>query len=279
VAARSRRDYYAVLGVPHGSDRDTIRRAFRSLAAEWHPDVSDDPEALDRFREIAEAYEVLSRPDTRERYDRYGFDPRGMGGFSTATGSASGMFDDLLDLAAAFKRAGGRGGDVAVEVHVEAADAEKGGRRGVRYTALTVCPACHGEGGAPGSARVACTDCGGRGRRRDGAERASRLELCGTCRGSGRVQAEPCGRCEGAGRFESERAVLVEVPSATTNGDVLRVVGEGNAGGRSAEPGDLLVTVHVGPERAARTLRLIAAATVACVVVVVVLVVVFLTLE
>ena len=76
VAARSRRDYYAVLGVPHGADRTTIRRAFLTLAAEWHPDVSVDPEAVERFREIAEAYEVLSRPDTRERYDRYGFDPR-----------------------------------------------------------------------------------------------------------------------------------------------------------------------------------------------------------
>jgi molecular chaperone DnaJ len=260
VAARSRRDYYAVLGVPHGASRETIRRAFRTLAAEWHPDVSDDPEAVERFREIAEAYEVLSRPDTRERYDRYGFDPRGVGGFSSGAGSASGMFDDLLDLAAAFKRAGGRGTDVAVEVHVAPGDAAKGGRRGVRYTALTVCPACHGEGGVPGSARVACAECGGRGRRRGPNDGPTRLELCSSCRGSGRVHAEPCLRCEGAGRFESERAARVEIPPRSADGDELRVPGAGNAGGRNAEPGDLVVTVRVGQGSARKRASLLVAA-------------------
>jgi molecular chaperone DnaJ len=279
VAARSRRDYYAVLGVQHGADRDTIRRAFRTLAAEWHPDVSDDPEAVERFREIAEAYEVLSRPDARERYDRYGFDPRGVGGFTASAAGTAGMFDDLLDLAAAFKRAGGRGTDVAVEALVTPEGAEQGGRKGVRYTALTVCPACHGEGGAPGSARVACAACGGRGRRRNGSEGSARLSLCDACRGSGRVHAEPCPRCDGAGRFESERVALVEIPAGTDDGDELRIAGEGNAGGRNAEPGDLLVTVRIGARPAGRRLRLLAAVTAACAVAVVVLIVVFLTLD
>jgi molecular chaperone DnaJ len=267
VAAGSRRDYYAVLGVQHGASRDAIRRAFRSLAAEWHPDVSDDPEAIERFREIAEAYEVLSRQDARERYDRYGFDPRGVGGFPAGAAGAAGMFDDLLDLAAAFRRAGGRGADVAVEVDVPRADAARGGRRGVRYTALTVCPACHGEGGSPGSARVACAECEGRGRKGRGPGGSARLELCGSCRGSGRVYARPCGRCEGAGRFESERAVLVDVPAGTEDGEVLRVDGEGNAGGRNAEPGDLVVTVHLRPAGELRRVRALALGAAACAVV------------
>ena len=263
MAARLRRDYYAVLGVPHGATRETIRRAFRTLAAEWHPDVSDDPEAVERFREIAEAYEVLSRPDTRERYDRYGFDPRGVGGFSGAAGSSAGMFDDLLDLAAAFRRAGGKGTDVAVEVEVPPGDARRGARRGVRYTALTLCPACRGEGGAPGSARVACAECGGRGRRRVTEEGSGRSGLCSACRGSGRAHAEPCPRCEGAGRFESERAVLVEIPPGTVDGEVLRVAGGGNAGGRNAEPGDLVVTLRIGRRPRRRRVWLLAGAALA----------------
>lgn len=258
MAARSRRDYYAVLGVPHGATRETIRRAFRSLAAEWHPDVSDDPEAVERFREIAEAYEVLSRPEARERYDRYGFDPRGVGGFSGAAGSAAGMFDDLLDLAAALKQAGGRGSDAVVEMTVAPADAARGGRRGVRYTALTLCPACRGEGGSPGSARVACPDCGGRGR--VAGEGPARLGLCGSCRGSGRVHAEPCPRCQGAGRFESERAVLVEIPRGSADGDEVRVAGAGNAGGRNAASGDLVVTLRVERQPRRKRLWLLAAA-------------------
>jgi molecular chaperone DnaJ len=266
VAARSRRDYYAVLGVQHGAGRDAIRRAFRALAAEWHPDVSDDPEAIERFREIAEAYEVLSRQDARQRYDRYGFDPRGVGGFSGGAAGAPGMFDDLLDLAAAFRRAGGRGADVAVEVGVPPADAARGGRRGVRYTALTVCPACHGDGGLPGSARVACGECEGRGRKGGGPGGSARLELCGSCCGSGRVHARPCGRCAGAGRFESERAVLVEVPAGTEDGDELRVAGEGNAGGRNGEPGDLLVTVRIEAAGDRRRLRALALGTAVCTV-------------
>jgi molecular chaperone DnaJ len=278
VAARSRRDYYAVLGVPHGADRDTIRRAFRTLAAEWHPDVSVDPEAVERFREIAEAYEVLSRPDARERYDRYGFDPRGVGGFSSGVGSPAGMFDDLLDLAAAFKRSG-RGADVAVDVEVGSEHAAGGGPRGVRYAALTVGPTCHGEGGAPGSNRVACADCAGRGRRRNGSGGSARLEVCEACRGTGRVHAEACGRCDGVGRFEAERAVLIEIPSGSLEGDEVRVAGEGHAGGRNAEPGDLVVTVHLGPDPARRRLGLLVGAGVACVVVVVVLIVVLLSLD
>jgi molecular chaperone DnaJ len=279
VAARSRRDYYAVLGVPHGASHDTIRRAFRGLAAEWHPDVSDDPEAIERFHEIAQAYEVLSRPDARARYDRYGFDPRGVGGFPGGAASADGMFDDLLDLAAAFRRAGGRGTDVAVEAHVTPADAARGARRGVRYTALTVCLACHGEGGVSGSALVACAACDGRGRTGGGADGSPRLELCGSCRGSGRVHARPCARCEGAGRFECERVALLEVPAGTDDGDELRLTGEGNAGGRTAAPGDLLVTIRIEPAHEKRRLRLLGAVAAACAVVAGALVAVLLALD
>jgi molecular chaperone DnaJ len=279
MATRPKRDYYAVLGVARSADRETIRRAFRSLVSEWHPDVSDDPEAPERFREIAEAYEILSRPDARRRYDRYGFDPRGVGGFEPGSAGGQELFDDIADLLQSFARPGRRGGDVRVELEVDGAEALRGARKPVRYRALTECRACGGEGGMPGSAQVRCGDCDGRGRVRDAGEggRPAHLRVCRRCRGAGRVPDPPCGQCDGAGRFDAERALLVDIPAGTADGDEVRVAGEGNAGGTGAAPGDVVVAIRLRPAPDPRRFRLVAAAGSLLAAGLIVLVVVLLT--
>jgi molecular chaperone DnaJ len=266
VATRPGRDYYAVLGVARTADRATIRRAFRSLASELHPDVSADPHSAERFRELAEAYEVLSSPDARARYDRLGFDPRGLGDLATRPTDLSRLFEDLLDLAAGAPRAAKRGSDVLAELDVDPADAHKGVQRAVHYVALTVCIACGGTGAGAGGAQITCTHCGGRGRIRDGggSGRPPHLRVCAACRGSGRRPASPCTECDEAGRLEIERVLLVEVPRDTQDGAELRIVGEGNAGGPGGEPGDLVLTVRVRPAADPTLMRRIAALGALC---------------
>ena len=266
MATQARRDYYAILGVSRDADRDAIRRAFRSLASEHHPDVSGDPNTADRFRELAEAYEILSRPDTRERYDRYGFDPRGLGGFAPRPGSAFGLFDDLLDFATTFPRPGKRGADVLVEAEVEFVEAARGTTRGLRFTASALCPKCKGEGGRAGSLRIACPDCNGRGRIREGGDagRPFRLRICLSCRGRGKRLESPCLECSGTGRIDEARSLLVGIPPATSDGQQIRLEGEGHAGGPGGEPGDVVVTVRVRPVPDSPLVRRLAVAGAVC---------------
>jgi molecular chaperone DnaJ len=251
VGARTQRDYYALLGVPRDADRESIRRAFRNLAAECHPDVSSEPEALERFREIAEAYEVLSRPETRARYDRYGFGTRGVGGFSSERrGGSFGLFDDLLDFVAAYPRTGKRGADVHVAVELEFLEAARGASRSVRFRATSSCQSCRGEGSSPGTPKVSCTTCGGRGRTREGGEEtgeALRLRVCADCGGSGRRTTRPCPDCRGKGYAEEDRNLLVDLPPGVADGAELRLEGEGNIGTGGGVPGDVVVRVRVRP--------------------------------
>jgi molecular chaperone DnaJ len=249
VSTRARRDYYEVLGIPRDADRETIRRAFRTLAAEVHPDVSDDPAALDRFREIAEAYEVLSRRDSRDRYDRFGFEPRGVGTFephATARARPSArLFDDLIASAV---RDAARGDDVVVELELTAEDAARGSSRGVRFRTSERCETCRGLGAAPGTARVRCPECAGRGRvREEAAAGGFHLRSCGRCGGTGFQILTPCEACAGTGRTARERSLLVELPPGVQAGDEIRVAGKGHAGEEGGEPGDVVVRVVILP--------------------------------
>jgi molecular chaperone DnaJ len=266
VATRPGRDYYAVLGVARTADRATIRRAFRSLASELHPDVSGDPNSAERFRELTEAYEVLSSPDARARYDRLGFDPRGLGDLAARHSDIARLFEDLLDVAGGAHRPGKRGTDVAVELEVAPGDAHKGTRRAVHYTAMTVCGACSGTGAGANGSQVICYECGGRGRLRQGggSGRTVHLRVCAECRGSGRRPAAPCAECDAAGRLEIERVLLVEVPPEAEDLDELRITGEGNAGGSGGDPGDLVVRIRVQPTADTRLMRRVAAAGALC---------------
>lgn len=275
MSTRARRDYYEILGVSRGADRETIRRAFRVLAAEHHPDVSEDPKALERFREIAEAYEVLSRPETRERYDRYGFDPRGVGGFDAARpagGAAAGLFDDLVEQAT---REAARGGDVELTLRLELSEAMQGGTRPLRFATTDLCEACAGVGAAPGTAQVSCRACGGRGRIReqDGGREGFHLRTCGRCGGSGRQILTPCEACGGSGRRERERLVRATYPAGVGDGAMLRLEGQGHAGEGGGMPGDVVVHVSVETPREPAFARRLALVGVGCATALLVLVV------
>lgn len=250
-------DYYAVLGVPRDASQDDIKKAFRRLARESHPDANpDDPTAEARFREIAEAYEVLSDPERRRRHDRG--DTIDLGDLF---GGGFGGFDDLLrsvfgDLsgfgAGAGARGPERGRDILARVEVDLAEAAFGTTVDVAFRTNVVCAVCSGDGARPGSDRSICPTCSG-----SGAVRVARRGLlgtvmsvttCGTCSGSGEVFADLCERCAGAGVYADDRSVKVEVPAGVSTGTRLRLSREGEAVARGGQAGDLFVETVVRPD-------------------------------
>ena len=213
----TQQDYYEVLGVPRHADRETIKRAYRALAREVHPDVSDDPDAERRFRELAEAYQVLSRPQARLLYDRFGYRGRGNGGFAPWFQS--------------FRSADSRrGAEVVAEVVVDSVEASRGVERTVRFKAEADCAACGGTGAASAAAAAECRRCEGAGRLKRVRDydfgRLLQFEECPDCGGRGRVTTEACSECRGGGRVETERRVELQVPRGVKNGQRLRLEGE-----------------------------------------------------
>ena len=254
--ATTERDYYELLGVARSADEGEIKKAFRRLARELHPDVSDAPDAQERFREVVEAYEVLSKAETRELYDRYGHAGLRSGGFQP------GHFDfgSLSDLFAAFfgddliggGRARARGADVAAEVEIELVEAAHGVTREVPFQAAVTCAQCGGDGAEPGSEVTTCATCGGAGRLQQVSRSVFgefvRTQACPTCGGSGRRIEKPCAACDGAGRVLEERRLDVEIPAGIHDGQQIRLTGAGHAGAPGARSGDAYVRVHVRPD-------------------------------
>ena len=254
--ATTERDYYELLGVARGADEGEIKKAFRRLAREVHPDVSEAPDAEERFREVVEAYEVLSNAETRELYDRYGHAGLRSGGFQP------GHFDfgSLSDLFAAFfgddligGRAGpGRGPDLAAEVEIELVDAARGTKREVPFRVAVTCTHCGGDGAEPGTEITTCPACAGAGRLQQVSRSVFgefvRTTTCPTCGGSGRKIETPCGVCNGAGRVVEERALDVDIPPGIHDGQQIRLSGEGHAGMLGARAGDVYVRVRVRPD-------------------------------
>jgi molecular chaperone DnaJ len=225
-----KRDYYEVLGLPGDADEEAIKRAFHALARDLHPDVSDAPDAEERFRELAEAYAVLSRRESRLLYDRYGYRGRGNQGFDEA----------LWELRPRVTR----GENINTNIALRSFEAAEGARKIVSYAATAKCTACMGRGSV-GLPDPECEYCGGTGRRRtvshpDDAN-LIQLEGCPECLG------EPCSRCGGTGTVTRERRIRVLVPAGVEDGTQLRVSGDGNDAGAGGIPGDLLVRVHVIP--------------------------------
>ena len=255
--ATSERDYYELLGVPRDASEADVKKAFRRLARELHPDVSDAPDAHDRFREVVEAYEVLSKSETRELYDRYGHAGLRSGGFQPGQfdfGSLSDLFSAFFgdDVLAGRGAGRGRGADLAALVEIELVEAATGLKRDLPFQVAVVCSHCGGDGAEPGSPVTTCPTCGGAGR----LQRVSRsvfgefvrAQTCPTCAGSGRNVEQPCTVCGGSGRELEERRLEVEIPPGIHDGQQIRISGEGHAGAPGGRAGDVYVQVHVKPD-------------------------------
>jgi len=243
-------DYYELLGVSRDASSDEIKKAFRRLARDSHPDANpDDPSAEARFRQYAEAYEVLSDPEKRTRYDR--------GDTLGDLFSGLGSFDDLLRSVfgdSGLFGSGGRtvdqrGRDIRVRLDIDLEDAAFGSVHEVQFRASVGCETCDGSGARPGSHKETCSTCGGAGQvrvaRRSMFGSVMTVTACGTCQGLGQVIAEPCDACHGTGVTDGMRQVSVEVPQGVSDGTRLRLNREGEAGARGAPPGDLYVEMSV----------------------------------
>ena len=265
-----KRDYYEVLGVPRDADLAQIKKAYRKLARQHHPDVAtDDPDGEEKFKEATEAYEVLGDPERRQVYDTYGHDGvrRGAGGAGGFDFDGFPGFGDLFanlfgeafgggafgggPFGATQQRGPARGDDLAIDVEVTLEEAAFGVEKELTFTAQGVCPTCEGAGTTDTSSVKTCPDCGGRGQvrvvRRTMLGQFIQSGVCPRCSGSGQVIEKPCPDCRGAGRRAAERAVNVQIPAGIDDGQRIRVSGKGGAGERGARAGDLYVRIHVAP--------------------------------
>jgi molecular chaperone DnaJ len=258
------RDYYEVLGVDRSAGESEIKKAFRRLARELHPDTNaDDPQAEEKFKEAAEAYEVLSDGDRRRQYDAYGHEGLRSGGYAPNFEG----FGSVSDLFSAFFGSGGfdtafgtgrqrggamQGGDVVVAVAIDLAQAARGERVEVEHEVDVRCEHCHGNGAEPGTPIVTCARCHGSGQLQTVARTAFgqmvRTAICDVCGGDGRVPEQPCSVCRGAGKVSEERTLAVDIPAGIADGQRIRLSGRGHAGERGGPNGDLYVVVRVAED-------------------------------
>jgi molecular chaperone DnaJ len=246
------RDPYEVLGVGREASEQEIKKAFRSLARELHPDVNaHDPDAEGKFKQAAEAYEILSDDERRATYDRYGHDGLRSGGYAPNF-EGFGSISDLFN--AFFGAAGARGGpaqgaDIGVAVEVDLIEAAHGVKVTVAYDAVERCERCHGNGAEPGTPIETCERCGGAGQleavTRTPFGQMVRTVVCDVCHGDGRVPAQPCRECSGRGRLAARQELEVEIPPGIADGQRIRLGGRGHEGEAGAPAGDLYVVVGV----------------------------------
>ena len=254
-------DYYDLLGVSRDADADTLKRAYRRLARQYHPDVNKDPGAEDKFKEIGRAYEVLSDPQTRARYDQFGEAGLGGGGGMPDMGDMGG-FADLFETffsgfgggmggaASQQRRRGPRqGDDLRYDLNISFSEAVFGVEKEIQLRHLETCGTCNGSGAKVGSGPVTCSTCAGQGQVR----RATRTPFgsftqvapCPSCEGAGQVIADPCSACGGQGLQQVRKKLRINIPAGVDTGTRLRVANEGNAGQRGGPPGDLYVFLGV----------------------------------
>ena len=273
MASMNDKDYYEILGVPKDATTDQIRKAFQQKARKLHPDVNKEPDAEERFKEVSEAYAVLSDADKRKRYDAMrsgspfagasaGY---GQGGYNRGYGDpfagagpfAWGPFG--TGYVSSSRRSSSRaynpraGADVVFELNLDAEKAKAGCRRGVTYQRYAACDVCHGAGSVRSEHAETCPTCGGRGR--ISVDLGSIFGIgvmemeCPECEGTGKVVADPCEACGGSGRTLTASEVVVDVPAGSHDGDEVRVPGMGNAGTNGEKPGDFVARVVVPEER------------------------------
>lgn len=258
-----KRDYYDVLGVRRDASKDEIKKAFRKIAKDVHPDVNPSPDAEARFKELGEAFDVLSDEQKRQVYDAYGHDGLKSGGYSPSWDFMQG-FPDLNDLFASFFggdfgfATGARrqqnpyqGDDLRVDVALDLSDCLHGLKKDIPVPHLAQCASCSGSGCAPGTGPSACSTCGGSGQIRQTTQTIighfTQVGVCPRCRGTGQMIADPCRTCNGVGRTQAEKTLSLTIPPGVDHGTRLRVAGEGNAGPHGGPPGDLYVMIHLNP--------------------------------
>ena len=260
------RDFYDILGISRNADQDDLKRAYRRLARKYHPDVNKDPGAEDTFKEINRAYEVLSEPETRARYDRFGeagLGAAGAGGFQDM-GDMGGFADIFESFFSGFSGSGGgqgprrrgptRGDDLRLDLRLDFKEAVFGGEKEIKISHLETCGTCTGSGAKPGTRPTTCGTCGGTGQVR----RATRtpfgsftqVSACPTCNGTGEVIEDRCDVCGGSGQTQETKKLKITVPAGVDNGTRLRVSSEGDAGLRGGPAGDLYVYLFVAEDAA-----------------------------
>ncbi len=255
-------DYYDILGVSRNADKDEIKSAYRKMARRYHPDVNQDPGAEERFKEISRAYEVLSDPENKARYDRFGeagvsgagsggvgFDPNDIGGFADIFETFFGGGFGGGTTTQTRRRGPTRGDDLRLDLRLKFREAVFGGEKEIKIPHLETCSSCNGSGAKKGSSAKTCGTCGGTGQVR----RATRtpfgsfaqVSTCPTCNGEGQIIEEKCESCGGQGRKQVNKKLKITIPAGVDNGTRLRVSGEGDAGTRGGPAGDLYVYLTV----------------------------------
>lgn len=259
-----KRDYYEVLGVAKGASDDEIKKAYRQSAKKYHPDLHPgDKECEEKFKEVNEAYEVLSDSDKKARYDQFGHagvDPNFGGG--AGGGSPFGQGFDIDDIFSSFfggfggrrssnPNAPSRGSDVEVSIHISFEEAAKGCKKTITYNSVSACEDCHGTGAQAGSQPKTCSACGGRGHvvisQRSPFGVVQTQRVCDACHGKGKIVDNPCKKCGGSGKTRKTKTIDITVPAGIKDQQILNVGGRGNAGNNGGPAGDLHVYVNVRP--------------------------------
>jgi molecular chaperone DnaJ len=257
----AKRDYYEVLGVDKTASQEDIKRAYRRLAMKYHPDKNpDNKEAEAKFKECAEAYEVLSDPEKKQRYDQFGHD--GLRGYGVRDyqhmnwQDIGSIFEDIFGFGDIFGMGGqrrgrrtgpARGYDLETSVELNLNEISKGCEKTIEFTRQDICGECTGSGCAKGKSPGKCPSCGGSGQISRGGGFFQMVSTCPQCKGSGQVITDPCGKCRGTGRLPKKRVVTVKIPAGVHEGQGIRVGGEGEPGRNGGPRGDLYCYVRVSP--------------------------------
>ena len=248
----NKKDYYEILGCDRNADARQIKQAYRKLALKYHPDRnSGDKEAELKFKEVSEAYQVLSDPQKRSAYDRFGHEGLSGTDFQPFTGfddifeSFGDIFGDLFGMGRRTRTRAQRGDDLRYDLTIDFDEAVLGCSKKIEVEKLENCPECNGSGAKPGTQPVTCSQCGGSGQIRRNQGFFMLSSPCPVCRGSGQVIKERCPTCQGAGKIERKKSLSIKIPSGVDDGSHIRLRGEGEPGRMGGPYGDLYVVLHV----------------------------------